>query len=203
MNERVRRKAPSQARAKATVDAILEAAARVLVDDGFDAASTNRIAQVAGVSVGSLYQYFPSKEAIVADLIDRQADKMLGLLVQRLADHAGAPFGTMVRAVSRALMETIADDAPLNQVLLEQLPRVGRMPKLREWERRAAQVVQVALEGHRDEVRVQNLEVASLMLVHLVDGITITLATYHGDLLRTRAAADEMVDLIARYVMRD
>src|SRR3569833_3611546 len=59
------RKDASQDRSRATVDALIEATARILVREGFDKASTNRIAEKAGVSVGSLYQYFPCKEALV------------------------------------------------------------------------------------------------------------------------------------------
>jgi AcrR family transcriptional regulator len=57
------RKLASQERSRLTVDALLEATARILVKDSYDRASTNRIADAAGVSIGSLYQYFPSKEA--------------------------------------------------------------------------------------------------------------------------------------------
>src|SRR5437899_6576406 len=64
------RKNASQDRSGATVDALVEATARILVREGFEKASTNRIAEIAGVSVGSLYQYFPSKEALVAAVID-------------------------------------------------------------------------------------------------------------------------------------
>lgn len=71
------RKAPRQARATATVDAILEAAARILERDGLDRYSTNGVARVAGVSVGSLYQYFPSKDALTKALIDRQRASLL------------------------------------------------------------------------------------------------------------------------------
>ena len=60
------RKKASQGRSRALVDTLIEATARILVREGFDKASTNRIAEKAGVSVGSLYQYFPSKEALVA-----------------------------------------------------------------------------------------------------------------------------------------
>jgi len=60
------RKKPRQERSVATVEVILDATARVLCSTGYDRASTNRIAMSAGVSVGSLYQYFPSKEALVA-----------------------------------------------------------------------------------------------------------------------------------------
>ena len=63
------RKRPRQARAAATFDAILEAAARILETNGFDAVNTNAVAELAGVSVGSLYQYFPTKESILAELV--------------------------------------------------------------------------------------------------------------------------------------
>jgi AcrR family transcriptional regulator len=59
------RKTPRQARARATVDAIVLAAAPILRSDGPEALNTNRIAEVAGVSIGSLYQYFPNKETRV------------------------------------------------------------------------------------------------------------------------------------------
>ena len=71
------RKDASQERSRATVDALVEATARILVRDGFDNASTNRIAEVAGVSVGSLYQYFPSKEALVAAVIERHQREIM------------------------------------------------------------------------------------------------------------------------------
>ena len=69
------RKSASQERSRSTVDALLEATTRILIKEGYDRASTNRIAEVAGVSIGSLYQYFPSKEALVAAVVDRHNKK--------------------------------------------------------------------------------------------------------------------------------
>jgi AcrR family transcriptional regulator len=66
------RKAPSQARAEETVAAIIEAAAQVLESDGFSGFNTNAVARRAGVSIGSLYQYFPSKHALTVALIQRE-----------------------------------------------------------------------------------------------------------------------------------
>ena len=70
------RKRPRQARSKATVDTILDATTRVLVKQGFDGLSTNAVAAAAGVSIGSLYQYFPNKEALVLALIERHMEEM-------------------------------------------------------------------------------------------------------------------------------
>ncbi|MCA9583424.1 MAG: TetR/AcrR family transcriptional regulator, partial [Myxococcales bacterium] len=62
---------PRQSRSRALVDAIVEATTRVLPDRGLDQTTTNQIAEVAGVSIGSLYQYFPNKDAILAHLIEK------------------------------------------------------------------------------------------------------------------------------------
>lgn len=70
------RKTPKQARARVTVDAILEGATRILVDEGLDKLNTNLVAEIAGVSIGTLYQYFPTKEAILTEII-RQKRKFL------------------------------------------------------------------------------------------------------------------------------
>ena len=107
------RRRPRQARAQATVDAIIQATARVLVEDGYDRASTNRIAQAAGVSIGSLYQYFPSKEALVAALVETHVDRMMEA-VTRILDtdtepsdlHASAD--TLVRALKYPRLGTSA-----------------------------------------------------------------------------------------------
>src|ERR1700759_2137679 len=91
------RKQASQERSRATVDALVEATARILVREGFDKASTNRIAEAAGVSVGSLYQYFPSKEALVAAVIDRHSQEIMRTVRGELADAMKQPVEKAVR----------------------------------------------------------------------------------------------------------
>jgi AcrR family transcriptional regulator len=71
------RKRPLQERSRKTVEAMVEAAARILESGGFDALTTNRVAEVAGVSVGSLYQYFPDKASLVAAVIVRETSMLL------------------------------------------------------------------------------------------------------------------------------
>ena len=79
----MRRKTPIQSRAKVTSEAILEAAEIIVLKDGYEKATTNYIAERAGVSIGSLYQYFPNKDSILSALIE--------LKVSRLARRAPAP----------------------------------------------------------------------------------------------------------------
>src|SRR5690348_15509443 len=99
------RKNASQDRSRATVDALVEATARILVKEGFDKASTNRIAEAAGVSVGSLYQYFPSKEALVVAVMDRHNDETMRLVRSELADVATLPIKQAIRKVVAVAVE--------------------------------------------------------------------------------------------------
>src|SRR3954447_10769421 len=101
----VPRKSPRQDRSRATVDAILEAAARVLVKQGFERTTTNRVAEAAGVSVGSLYQYFPSQEALVAALV-------AGHVLERSAAVRGGlerVRSLPLEAAARAMIELCID----------------------------------------------------------------------------------------------
>lgn len=84
------RKAPRQARSRATVDAIVEAAAQVLCERGWSGFTTNEVAEVAGVSIGSLYQYFPNKLALVAAMRRRHFAEVLAVL-QGAADRSASP----------------------------------------------------------------------------------------------------------------
>ena len=112
------RKKPRQDRSRATVDAILEATARVLVEVGYERASTNRIARVAGVSIGSLYQYFPGKEALVAALVERHVDRVTTLLDQAFDYMEGLQPRDAARALVTAVLSTQAIDADLHRRLV-------------------------------------------------------------------------------------
>jgi AcrR family transcriptional regulator len=90
------RKNPRQRRSAALVEAIYEAGARILETEGLAGLNTNRVAAVAGVSVGSLYQYFPSKEAIVAGLLRQSRQDLLDGMRQVLAVSEGEPFEVVV-----------------------------------------------------------------------------------------------------------
>ncbi|HIG22223.1 MAG TPA: TetR/AcrR family transcriptional regulator [Henriciella marina] len=91
------RKTPRQARAQATYDAVLEAAARILERGGLAELNTNAIAGRAGISVGSLYQYFPSKEAILAELLHRERQSLCAALECHLETSANLGLTDAVR----------------------------------------------------------------------------------------------------------
>lgn len=113
------RRRPAQARSQHTVDAILEATALMAAEHGEAALNTNAIAERAGVSIGTLYQYFPSKEAIVGDLVRRERAGVLKQLDSLLA-RTGAPGWEprqVLRAFVRLYLQSFAHPDPARRTL--------------------------------------------------------------------------------------
>jgi AcrR family transcriptional regulator len=98
------RKKPRQARAEATVEAIVEAAAQILERDGEEGATTARIAERAGVSIGSVYQYFFNREAIMAALVRRERETIAADIAGKISSHDGADAEAIVRNIVATLV---------------------------------------------------------------------------------------------------
>ncbi|MDP3746581.1 MAG: TetR/AcrR family transcriptional regulator [Phenylobacterium sp.] len=198
------RKQASQERSRATVDALIEATARILVREGFDKASTNRIAEEAGVSVGSLYQYYPSKEALVAAVIDRHNEGALTLVRGVLAEVAAQPIEIAVRKVVAAAIDAHRIDPKLHRVLTEQIPRTGRLDNVEALNREAYALFRTYLEGRRDELRALDLELAVFVCVTSIEALTHTAVLHHSEGLTDEAAetlVDEATRLVVRYLL--
>jgi AcrR family transcriptional regulator len=93
------RKTPRQRRSAVTVEVIVEAATRILASHGLAGFNTNRVAELAGVSVGSLYQYFPNKAALVAALIERAQNGLADALEVAVAAHLDKPLRDALAAL--------------------------------------------------------------------------------------------------------
>lgn len=196
------RKAPTQARSQVTVDAILAATARVLSRDGYDHLSTNRVAVDAGVSIGSLYQYFPNKESLVAALLDRHRDDMMRVLFAGLSEVESEPVAIAARRIVSAMVEVHAADPKLHRILAEQVPRVGRLRNLMEdIEVHAAVAVRAYLEAHRDELRVTDLDAAVFVVANAVEAITHRSVVSQGS-LAAQQLIDATTDLVVRYLAK-
>ncbi|AXE30166.1 TetR/AcrR family transcriptional regulator [Chromobacterium phragmitis] len=122
------RKTPLQARSRHAVAAILEAAARILARDGYAAFNTNRVAEEAGVGIGSLYQYFPNKQALVAALHRRHGEETLAALDRALADTAGQPPRERLAAMVVAALDLHRRELGLHRVLEREWPAFDEPP---------------------------------------------------------------------------
>jgi AcrR family transcriptional regulator len=117
-----RRRKPTQRRARQTVEAILDAVIRILKRRGFEAVTTNRIAEVAGVSIGSLYQYFPDKRAIFAALHRRHIEQIDRRIQTTLVEHAASSLDDLIRALVDAMIDAHTADPELHQLLMSEVP---------------------------------------------------------------------------------
>ncbi len=198
------RKSASQDRSRSTVAALLEATARVLVKEGYENASTNKIAATAGVSIGSLYQYFPSKEALVAAVIDQHKQDMMQLVRETFARVMAEPVETAVREIVTVLIEAHRIDPKLHRILVEQVPRVGRMENVEAVEREGYGLLRAYLERHREEVRVADLDMAVFICATTVESLTHGAIVHRPDALndKTGGFVDDVTRLIVQYLQQ-
>jgi len=197
------RKSASQERSRSTVDALLEATARVLIREGYDKASTNRIAEVAGVSIGSLYQYFPSKEALVAAVIDRHTQEVSEVTRNALVKAAARPIEVAAREFVSVAIDAHRVNPKLHGVLAEQIPRVGRLENIEANVRDGYALVRGYLEAHRDEIDVADLDLAAFVLVTAVEALTHAAVLRRPDILadgKARHFVDDVTRLVVRYL---
>jgi len=155
------RKQPKQARSEQMVESILEAAARVLAERGYAAATTNLVAARAGVSVGSLYQYFPNKDSLVAALHERHADQMEAAIEKALdaADPRSLP--KQIEAMVRAMVAVHQISPQLHRVLEQEFPFFDAPTEESPADKKILVRIRKLLAGHHDEIPTRNLELTA------------------------------------------
>lgn len=201
------RKKPLQRRAQETVDTILEAAAQVFADAGYDEGTTNRIAERAGVSIGSLYQYFPNKNALLVALVEREVEsgisRMEGWLdAARHAEARSAPEGlqSLLLSFVAALVELHRANPELHRLLFEE---ASHPPELHDCvlrlEGTLAHGWEEILIAH-PEVVVSDPDTAAHFLVQTAEALTHRFVQHGIHDLPGPAFESELVALLYRYL---
>jgi AcrR family transcriptional regulator len=201
----VRTRAPNARRPAKTrighdiVEAILDAAAAILAEGGYAALTTNHLAERAGVSIGSLYHYFPNKEAIITKLAERMAERAATLLAARRRDvPAGIDKERVVRSLSTTLMSQELGSPATRRALLMDVPRSWIESAERA---RGALVHRLLAEllSERETVRDGDDELMAFVLAHAVRGIVEGALIHRPELFGSAALADEIYELVSRY----
>lgn len=196
------RKLPRQARSRETVDALLEAAAQVFERHGYAAGTTNRIAERAGVSIGSLYQYFPNKDAILLALVEQHVEEaatVLGPLAAAL-HSSPPPLREGLERIVAAMVALHAERPALHRVLFEEAPRP---PALRRRLEALTTVAEQAVEAwlrSRPSVRVADPALAAQLVVQVTETVTHRLVIHPDDARAPERYRDETVALLAAYL---
>jgi len=177
LGKRSVRRQPTQRRARQTVEAILDAVARILKREGVKAVTTNRIAEVAGVSIGSVYQYFPDKRAIFIALHRRHIEQIDRLVEAKLLENAQSPLDTLIRAMVEAMVEAHAIDPKLYEVLFAEVPH--RAEGTRDFAVRLHGAFRLAISSRAHELKTRrNLDKVVFVVTHMVESLS------HGAVLR-------------------
>ncbi len=196
------RKPPRQARAHATVNAILQATVQVLDREGLDAATTTRVAEVAGVSVGSLYQYFSHRDAIIDALQDREFDRALSFMREELADGnlTKKPRDT-VTGVVRGLAKLYGASPGLHRVLAIEGLRVVKTERVHAFDMRVLAIIRHFLASSKAPVRRRNVEAAAFVVFQSVRATMLASLLERPPSLDETALVEELVDLVLRYLV--
>ncbi|MEU5879923.1 TetR/AcrR family transcriptional regulator [Spirillospora sp. NPDC047279] len=194
------RKAPGQQRAVETRERLLAAAARVFSEHGYAAGTTNRIAEAAGHSIGSLYQYFPNKDAILVELATAHAREGIAA-IERHLDGGPLPerLEDKIRLFVRAAVDNHRDDPALHRVLFEQAPRPPELLAfLHAAEERGIAAVRVLLAAE-PRVTVADVPMAARIVVNAVESLVHRFFTQErpADVERFE---NEVVDMLSRYL---
>jgi len=193
------RRIPQQGRSRFTVEAIVEAAAHLLVGRGWAGATTNHIAERAGVSIGSLYKYFPNKPSILAEVARRRIRSEVSAIAATLAAEVDAPRAMAARMVA-ATAERYAVNASLDTALMEQLGPIEVARFLRDAEAEVVQLVDGYLAAHADQLRAG--DGVAFVAVHALRGVFMAAAARNPGLLRSPPFCQEVVRMLDRCLAR-
>ncbi|MFF3975427.1 TetR/AcrR family transcriptional regulator [Streptomyces sp. NPDC001828] len=193
------RKQPRQVRAELTRQRILDAAARVFAEHGYAAGTTNRIAERARVSIGSLYQYYPNKDAILVELLTRHLDAGMAALSRHQDEPSPKSIEGVMRRQVRSAIENHRDDPQLLRVMFEQGPRAPELlARVAQHELRHIAHTRRLLRDH-PEVRVADLDVAARLVVSTVEMVVHRMMAGPGR-IDIAHLEDELVTMLTRYL---
>ena len=196
------RRAPSQSRSKKTVDRILDAARSILSKEGAGAFNTNRIAQAAGVSVGSLYEYFPDKDAIIDRISEEIAKKETEEVLDLLRKKSGDSPAMVVESVVGLLLDLYRTHLSLYRgvrTIRAVRENVGTRPA----EQVIMEEVRSILAPYAKKLGIVDLERTSFTLFHLVESLSFQMVEHGEGRWGKKRCREEVVQAALRYAGLD
>jgi AcrR family transcriptional regulator len=205
------RKLPQQERSRMTVEAILEATTHILTEEGYDKANTNCIAERAGISIGSLYQYFPNKESLMAVLMEQHSNEIAVLVESKLKDLFDEPPETVIPALVEVVIAAHALNPRLHQVLNEEIPRSGRLQQMQKADKRITESIWAYLvrwsdsphQRLRQRIHPQNLEMTVFILSRTVESLCHSAVIEHPGFVSNSQFKQEVSNLLLLYLGGD
>lgn len=197
------RKSPVQARSRSTVEAILDATIQVLLDGGLDRLTTTRVAERAGVSIGSLYQYFPEKHSLLAAVLERHLMQIAGAVEIACAGARNAPVRAIATAVVEAYFAAKMRDPAVSRALYAVAAVAGADAVMTRIAGRAQSALLGTLTSAPD-LRVGRPELAAFLLTTIAIGPAQALIAADGAVeIPVEVVAAELIEMICAYLERN
>jgi AcrR family transcriptional regulator len=197
--KRSHRRLPKQRRALQTVDAVLDAVVRVLKREGLKAVTTNRVAEVAGVSIGSVYQYFPDKQAIFVALHQRHINQIDRMVETKLIEHAASSLDDVMRAMIEGMIDAHSADPELYELLATEVPH--RADGTRDFALRLHGAFRLVLASRAHELkRGRNLDKLVFVVTNMVDSLSHAALFRRPPRLSLPAAKAEVLRAVQGYL---
>lgn len=194
------RKTPRQARSQAMVEVILESTARVLAERGYAGTNTNVVAERAGVSVGSVYQYFPNKDSLVTALHERHGAQMYAAIAAVLATERPDGLHGHVQAMVRALLAAHRVAPDLHRVLEREFPFFDAPRDQSAADGGIFRQVRQLLEAHRREIAPTDLDLATWMVLQTMESLAHAAAIEPPTMFAPEAVEAAIVRVLMGYL---
>jgi AcrR family transcriptional regulator len=194
------RRRPTQVRSLLTVEAILDASAQLFSEKRFEDVTTNAIATRAGVSIGSLYQYFPNKHILLQALRERHFRRLWRAIGEECGKVVAKPLADALRYVIAAAARLNKENAALVRLFAKELPAYDAgMERLIVARSAFYQQLREFFLAHKSEIRPE-VEEAVLVVPTLARGIGTALAIERSTTAGDTASQDQIVNAILRYL---
>jgi AcrR family transcriptional regulator len=197
------RKSAIQDRSRHTVDAILEATAHILSKPETLALSTNKIAEKAGVSIGSLYQYFPTKEAIMASLIERYLAKKLQRISDELLDANSLPPDEAIHRLVDLLIDLKIKNLRLERNLLGYFSRSGDLDIVKKLDDTLIIRLESILLSFGKSIRTPNPEWTAFILLQSLRGVLLAASSQRPGKISDPDFREELIRLVKGFLVND
>ena len=191
------RKSPKQSRSKITVEAILQATTHILLAGGAQALTTNHVAERAGVSIGSLYQYFPNKESLIAALIEQHVQQEIECLSSIIENWQGAFNESLFRKLIQAFIKIHLEDIELTKLLHQQVNSLECREELRKATRFFEQIIAALLAKNFNlDMNNRLIQTKAFIVTNTIDSLVQIALIEDTRMLSDTIFIDELVALV-------
>ena len=194
------RKLPRQERSQATVEAILTAAAHILSEEGYGRFTTNRVAELAGVSIGSLYQYFPNKEALIFALGEHHANEMAQLAQHHLGGLEDNSLVAVLGQIIKAVLAAHAVNPQLHRVLHEQIPRSDVMRQLDD--AKMETMLRSFMAQRSSQLQPENLDLTVFIVGRTIKALIYGAVVDRPEFLNNGELECEIMTMLSAYLVK-